>query len=147
MHVEIIAENTGLPTSDVRGLLSYGARIYEEDAFNTLVDGIDVKVLQKNIAAVRAIYDEHLPELVDILRTSQGYTGNAMSSITLSNWVLGFLANRSQISKLQGFHEHLPKEIFVAGFPHIIKILDNLGSGGTEWKKAISILSMPLLAA
>ena len=147
MISELIAANTNVSTQDVERLLSLSqSEIYETATYQRLVQKLNYDKLFATLQEVRDAYDEHLPELIDYLKDEHGFTGKPMTSYTLGNWMLGFLHNTSQLSKLASFHHKIPKHILEEGLPAILQILDDLGDTGQEWKKAMSLLSLPLFA-
>lgn len=138
------AEHIDVSEDTVEELLKLGTNaMYQSSTYKELVASIDQTHLNNTVRTTRKIYDKHLPELIHYLRNEHGFTGNPMTSTTLSNWVLGFLNSQSVLDKMQDFHENVPLSIFREGLPHVLEMLDDMGDDGHEWKKAITLLALP----
>ncbi len=148
MNAELFAHHIGISVDDVQALFSLNRKeMLQNEYFLSLVSSIDAELLSASILSVRAVYDEQLPALVNHLRSNHGLTGKPMTSLTLGNWVIGFLHHPDDLFHLLDFHERVPAAIITEGLPHLLNMLDAVGEGALEWKKALVLLSLPLMAS
>lgn len=144
MEYSFFSEHTDASENTIKMLLELSSvQMYQSPVYKDLIASINQKHLNETVRTTREVYDKHLPELVDYLRAEHNFTGNPMTAMTLSNWVLGFLNNQAFLDKMQGFHKNVPLHIFREGLPHILELLDDMGDDGHEWKKAITLLALP----
>ncbi|MBE2269102.1 MAG: hypothetical protein IAE80_12800 [Anaerolinea sp.] len=148
MIIELLASHIGIPAEDVQGLLELNTEeLLQNEYFQSLVGSIDGEILSTTIGPVRAIYDQQLPALINYLRSDHGLAGKPMTSSTLGNWVIAFLHHPDELSRLLEFHQRVPTGIIEAGLPHLLEMLDGIGAAAPEWKKALALLSVPLMTS
>lgn len=148
MIAQTLAEHIGIPEIEVQHFMSMPkSQLYKNDIYQALVESLDYQLLGTTLLEARAVYDEHLPELVDYLRQEYDFKGKPMTPLTLGNWLLGFLHNHKNLHKLVDMHHHIPKNVLEHGLPEILRILDFMpDTARTEWQKAMAVLSLPLFA-
>lgn len=148
MDMEILAGYIGISTEDVEVLLNQSStEIYQNTFYQNLVAGLDYKLLGKTLQDVRAVYDTYLPDVAIHLRDVYHLRNRGMTSLTLGNWLLGFLHNPNTLSKLYEMHRHIPVDALEEGLPAVLDILGQLPpTGRMEWQKAMALLSLPFFA-
>ncbi|MFN8527677.1 MAG: hypothetical protein U0670_03595 [Anaerolineae bacterium] len=147
MNPELFASYIGIPVEDVAQFLSLNQHdIYQFASYRQLVQTIDRDLLDSALAEVRALYDEHLPALVDYLRDEHHHAGRAMSALTLGNWTLGFLHNSEDLERLPSMHHRVSMPVLMAGLPPVLDILSHIRDTNArhEWQRAMALLSLPL---
>ncbi|KAB2906104.1 MAG: hypothetical protein KJ064_11235 [Anaerolineae bacterium] len=148
MDMEILAGCIGISTEDVEVLLNQSStEIYQNTFYQNLIAGLDYKLLGKTLQDARAVYDTYLPDLAIHLRDVYHLSNRGMTSLTLGNWLLGFLHNPNTLSKLYEMHRHIPMDVLEEGLPAVLDILGQMPpTGRTEWQKAMALLSLPFFA-
>jgi hypothetical protein len=142
MQSAIIAAYTGLSTDDVTRLLALPpAAIYQDPAYQGVVNRLDATLLRRTLVHVRAAYDDGLASI----KEKHGLTGTIMSGFTLGNWVLGFLNAPDHLNDMLDRHARIPENVIEAVLPELVALLDDLPEARAEWQCALVTFSLPLI--
>ncbi len=148
LNPELFADNIGISVEDARAMLSLRQnQLIHSEMYRELVRSLDYTALSNSLRQIRALYETHLPELVDYLRDNHQYVGKGMTALTLGNWLLGFLNMPDYLDHLIEIHKKVPPFVLTIGLPRILEILDKAEASSAEWKKAMALLTLPMFAA
>lgn len=148
MDGEFLAIYIGIAAEEVETLLTMPrSELYQSSFYKDLINELDYKLLGSTLQDARAMYDLYLPEMAEHLREIYHLNSRGMTSLTLGNWLLGFLHNPKNLAKLYEMHQNLPLEVLQEGLPAILNILGHMPAPGrAEWQKAMALLSLPFFA-
>ncbi len=73
-------------------------------------------------------------------------SGTIMSGYTLCNWVLGFLKQPTGMADVLKYHASVPSGKIAASLPELLELPDETRVGSAEWKKALVVFSLPMIA-
>ncbi len=143
--VDILAQNLDITVEQVERWLAMPATaIYDDPAYQALIHQIDNAALERTQPQVRAVYETGLPPI----KAKFQLQDTIMSGYTLSNWVLGFLMYPDRARDILGHHARIAPEVVYDVLPELVDLLDDSADCDcTEWKRALLIFSLPLLAA
>ncbi|MBN1564569.1 MAG: hypothetical protein JXA10_12060 [Anaerolineae bacterium] len=143
MQTETMATYMGLSVNEVERLLALPpAAIYDDPAYQAVVNQLDADVLRQTLGHVRAVYDKGLAPI----KAKYGLSNTIMSGFTLGNWVLGYLTTPDHLNNMLDRHAALPREVIAAALPELVALLDDLPAGRGEWQRALVTFSLPLIA-
>lgn len=147
MNSELLAHTIGIPVREIQRLFRLDrVEMYNDSEYRRLVREIDLELLGTTLPLARQVYDRIMPDVIAAVRSEFDYAGRGMSAFTLGNWVIGFLTQPDELSKLLEFHDGVPSAVFEISLPSILDALNQIENGGREWAKAMAILSLPLLS-
>jgi hypothetical protein len=147
MNASEISAYTGLSESTVQRFLTMSVQnVYEDKDYIAALKLLNRDVLQNTLPAARTAYENHLEEFSDAIRSRYNLDSDVMSAFTLGNWVVGILEYPDQAKKLINMHARVPHQALVEHLPGILRILDEMQQGRTEWQKALCMLAFPLMA-
>ncbi|MBI5928628.1 MAG: hypothetical protein HY862_04925 [Chloroflexi bacterium] len=148
MLTQLLAENIGVSQSDIQALTRLSrAELYENPTYQNLVNDLDFDLLHETLPIARKVYESTLPAVIEAISDTYRYKGRGMTAFTLGNWLVGFLSQPDQLYQLVEYHNRVPLQVIEEGLPMILKSLGEMEAGGTEWTKAMAVLSLPFFAA
>lgn len=142
-----LAQYINVPTANVARLLNMKqSEIYEDDEYQSWISSLDADLLYNTLANAREAYSKNIEQFNDVLKSKYKLKNTPMSEFTLGNWLIGFLQYPANLASLTEMHNRLPRQAVIEMLPSIIKILDEVKEGRTEWQKALSLIALPLAA-
>ncbi|HEC24115.1 MAG TPA: hypothetical protein ENI95_14480 [Chloroflexi bacterium] len=143
MLEEQLAHHSGIPTETIEYLLSLTPEeVYQDVVYRRLVSRLDVDELHRTLTVAREVYDEGL----EAIKEKYNLSGTIMSGYTLCNWVLGFLKQPTEMADVLKYHASVPSSKIAASLPELLELLDEMRVGSAEWKKALVVFSLPMIA-
>lgn len=119
--------------------------IIKDEAYLTLVNSLNRRILEDTLEAARTSYEYSLPNLKADLADQFNINTDPMSPDTLGNWVITILRDLQKLDQLVLKHKNLNAEIIQYGLDDIVKMVGYINEGSEEWQRAICILALPLL--
>jgi len=116
-------------------------QIFQDADYQALVANLDSTILHQTADYVRETYERGLPAI----KEKYQWTNTVMGGYTLCNWVLGFLKYPERLPDLIERHARLSKSDIRRALPEITALLDALPEGRTEWQRALTLFSLPLI--
>lgn len=145
MIVDLLVQHLDMSIEQVERWLAMPAEtIYDDPAYLALLSQIDSEQLERTLPQVRAVYEAGLPSI----KAKFQLQDTVMSGYTLSNWVLGFLMYPERARDMLARHARVSPEIVDGALPELVDLLDASAEDCdcVEWKRALLIFSLPLLA-
>jgi hypothetical protein len=144
-----LAQAIGISRSEVGRLLALPpAAIYQDNAYCALVTGLDADLLFHTLPDARAAFDFHIPIFQEKVRGDHPDINiDRMTASTLSTWLIGFLQAPDGLDRLHVYHAPVPPDFIRAYLPDLIDMLNDIVAGREEWRRALAIMSLPLMTA
>lgn len=127
-------------------LLSLSAKeIVADRTYIGLVNSLDTALLEHTLPQVRAAYEKMLPEFQKQLFVQYGINRAPMFSSTLGNWIISIAQYPHYLTDLVNMHHNVPREAIIGGLPLLLEMLDHTPEASKEWKRALVVLTLPLM--
>ena len=129
-----------------RLLLLPSESVYQDRAYQALVQELDRQHLEAMLPHAYAAYENALPDFKARLSSQYDFSDSPMSPATLSTWLVDFLHCDDPPAQLFNYHTRIPAVVLEAGLVDLMAILSTMPEGSAEWQKATAILALPLVA-
>lgn len=146
MDALTLAKYVGVSKSQIESFMKLSAHdIFHDEQYLGLMDSLDREFLEQTLPEVRAIYNAKLPAFKEMLAEQYHINTDPMSAYTLGNWLVGVLRYPKTADQIVKMHAKVPGEIVVGGLSYLLDMLDDMTEGKEEWKRAMCVLSIPLM--